>query len=273
MNTARTSQLARSLVILGVAAALLFAGPPINQLCAESIPVPNGDFETLYSPGTAIEGNISTDGYSQGVGPACPIDGGEYEFDDATTGDEADIPGWIGAQALSWVDHGGTYGRDETTGNLQGSITTQQNHTDGGIQAYIANGGGWGNPAGGLIVSAAPLADVEADLIYTLSFFARGGATPLQLDLLAGGLKVTPTSSVDPVLSGDWQEFSRTYNAASLADYVGLPLRIQLGVGRGASGGQSGFDDVSLTVVPEPSTSVLAFLGLLSLAWYGWRRR
>jgi hypothetical protein len=79
---------------------------------------------------------------------------------------------------------------------------------------------------------------------------ANGGATPVVLDLLADGVVLTPSSTVDPELSGDWQEFSRTYDAASLAGHLGESLTIRLGVGRGASGGQSHLDAVSLSYVP-----------------------
>ncbi|GAI91316.1 unnamed protein product, partial [marine sediment metagenome] len=80
--------------------------------------------------------------------------------------------------------------------------------------------------------------------------FANGGANPVVLELLADGVILTPTSSVDPNLSGDWQEFSRTYDSASLVGFLGEPLTIVLGVGRplpdGATGTQTRFDDVTL---------------------------
>ena len=208
--------------------------------------VPNGDFEEIYKPGTAITAVVSDDGWTQGVGPDCPIDTGEYVFSDGTTGTVADIPGWVGYDRQGWIDNGGTYDRDQTTGNLQGSVSSdEQNFTGGGLQCYLANGGEWGNPAGGLIVSDAPLRNVE-DGIYTLSMVANGGATPVVLDLLADGVILTPTSSVNPVLSGDWQEFSRTYDSGSLVGFLGKPLTIRLGVGRPASGGQTRFDKVRL---------------------------
>jgi hypothetical protein len=75
-----------------------------------------------------------------------------------------------------------------------------------------------------------------------------GGATPVVLDLLADGVVLTPTSSVDPVLAGEWQEVSRTYDAASLAGVLGQDLTIVCGVGRGSSGAQSHLDDVSLYI-------------------------
>jgi hypothetical protein len=52
---------------------------------------------------------------------------------------------------------------------------------------------------------------------------------------------------VDPEVTGDWQEVSRTYDAASLAGVLGQDLTIVLGVERGSTGGQTHFDDVLLT--------------------------
>jgi len=72
------------------------------------------------------------------------------------------------------------------------------------------------------------------------------------LNLLAGGIALTPTSSVDPELTGDWQEFSRTYDSASLVGHIGQPLTIVLGVGRDATGNQTRFDDVTLLHNSEP---------------------
>ncbi|MFC1805603.1 beta strand repeat-containing protein [Planctomycetota bacterium] len=239
------------------------------------IPVHNGSFEELYKPGTAIPGVVSGGGWTQGVGPDCPIDSGQYEFSDSSTGTVADIAGWIGADRDGWIANGGTYGRDQTTGNLQGSVARQSAAPDG-VHYYLSNGGGWGNPAGGLIVSDAPLATVEANATYILSMLANGSATPIVLDLLAGGVVVTPTSLVDPTLGSAWQEFSRTYDPASLAGFIGQDLTIQLGVGRGAAGDQSHFDSVQLKVlradvIPEPAT--LSLLGLGALLALRRRRR
>jgi hypothetical protein len=207
--------------------------------------VPNGDFELMYKPATAITGVVSGGGWTQGVGPDCPIDDGQYIFSDETTGTVADIPGWIGYDKEGWIASDGTYGRDQTTGNLQGSVARQGNYTPDGLHCYLSNGGGWGNAAGGLIVSDAPLGNVENGT-YTLSMVAQGNATPVVLDLLAGGVVLTPASSVDPELTGDWQVFSRTYDSASLVGFLGQPVTIVLGVGRDAAGNQTRFDDVTL---------------------------
>ena len=262
---------------------------------AAPIPVPNGDFETLYKPGTTITGVVSGGGWSQGVGLDCPIDNGEYQFSDSTTGDVADIPGWLGYDRPGWWANGGTYNRvdyypgdgtpedppdanipdplhPDRFGNLQGSVSSQHNHTPGGAMAYIGNGGGWGNAAGALIVSAESLGTVDESLVYTLSMMANGAALPTVLELLADGVALTPSSSVDPVLSGDWQEFSRTYDATSLSGHAGESLTILFGHGRPATGSQSRYDDITLDAVPEPASLSLLALGSL-IAFRRSRRR
>jgi hypothetical protein len=258
---------------LGLAAALILGIAVSNESRAATIPVPNGDFETLYKPGTAITGVIAPGQWNQGVGPDCPLDNTAwvYEFSDATTGALADIPGWIGYDRQGWIDLGGTYGRDQTTGNLQGSVAAQGPLN--GVHCYLGNGSDWGNQAGALIVSDAPVATVDSGLIYTLSMMTIGGATPVALELLADGVPLTPSSSISPPDAGEWREFSRTYDATSLSGHDGESLTIVLGHGRPATGTQNRYDDVSLTAIPEPSTLLLAAVGLLSLAWYGWRRR
>jgi hypothetical protein len=117
-------------------------------------------------------------------------------------------------------------------------------------------------------------------LTYTLSMLANGAATPVVLELLADGVALTPSSSEDPVLSDEWQEFSRTYDAASLSGHLGKSLTIRLGVGRGASGTQSHFDAVSLSYVPAPAATVSLIEDFDSLSvgsnmhdvdgWEGW---
>jgi len=210
-----------------------------------SIPVPNGSFEAIYKPGSATVTADLGEGWTQGLGPDTPMDDGIATYSDGTTGDAIDIPGWIGADVQGWIDNGGTYGRDTTTGNRQGSVTRQSDAPDG-LYYYLSNGGGWGNAAGGLIVSEAPLAAIESGLTYTLSVLANGGAAPVVLELLADGVPLMPSASVDPALTEDWQEFSRTYDASDLAGQAGASLTIRVGVGRGASGGQSHLDAVSL---------------------------
>jgi hypothetical protein len=216
--------------------------PPVTV----SISIPNGGFEVIYKPGSTTVTADLGEGWTQGLGPDTPMDSGQAAYSDGSTGDAVDIPGWIGADVQGWIDAGGSYGRDTTSGNRQGSVA-RQSETPDGLHYYLSNGGGWGNGAGGLIVSEAPLATIGSGCTYTLSMIANGGAKPVVLELLADGVPLTPSASEDPVLSGDWQTYSRTYDAADLEGLAGASLTIRLGVGRGASGGQSHFDAVSLS--------------------------
>jgi hypothetical protein len=66
------------------------------------------------------------------------------------------------------------------------------------------------------------------------------------LKLLADGEAVTPSSAIDPQLTGGWQKFSRTYAPADLAKHVGKEITIVCGLGRDAKGTQTAIDDLSL---------------------------
>jgi hypothetical protein len=217
--------------------------------------VPNGDFELIYKPGsTTITGVISSGGWTMGVGPDCPIESGTYNFSDTTSGTVADIPGWVGYDLAGWQYFGSTYERDPNNVDLQGSVSNQANHTEGGENGFLANGGGYGNPAGGLITSAAPVATVAADTAYVISMFAKGvegNEAPLVLDLLANGVKITPDASGNPILLTDlWLEYTRTYNADTMSAHAGKSLTIVVGLGRplpdGAVGAQLQLDDVAI---------------------------
>ncbi|TFG44919.1 MAG: hypothetical protein E4H31_03400, partial [Dehalococcoidia bacterium] len=259
-----------------VAVAVFVFAFAIGQVQADTVTVPNCDFETMYKPdSTSITATIT--GWTQGVGPDYPIDSGVYTFSDETTGTLADIPGWLGYDRDGWIYWGGTYGRDETTGNLQGSVSTGSNHTSGGAYCYLINGGDWGNAAGGLIVSEASLGNIASGTTYTLSMYANGSATPIVLKLLANGTELTPTSSVSPTLTSTHQEFTRTYDADDLTSYVGQAMTIVCGLGRDAAGTQSHVDDVSLTSYtpsvpgqatdPIPADDATKVWGATYLSW------
>lgn len=251
-----------ALFLVGVFVAFSSAG------FAGVINVPNGDFETLYKPGTMITGIITNSGWTMGVGPDCPIDGGPgFTFDDETTGEIADIPGWLGYDKEGWIANGGSYGRDETTGNFQGAISDQHNNTTDGENCFLSNGGGWGNSAGSLIVSADAVTTITSG-IYTISMVAKGTAKPVVFDLQANGVTLIPDIEISPELTSEWQEFSRTYDLTGNAGLLGegQELKIVLGIDREATGGQTQFDDVSMSyAVPEPATMCLLALGGLML--------
>ena len=248
------------LVMLVSISATVFAG---------AITVPNGDFETIYKPGTMITGSISGTGWTMGVGPSVPIDGGNgYDFDDGSFGEVADIPGWLGYDREGWIAYGGSYGRDETTGNFQGAVSNQHNITPAGENAYVVNGVNWGNEAGGLIVSAEPVATLASG-IYEISMMVKGKATPVMFDLLANGIALIPDSETTPELTTEWQEWTKTYDLTGNAGLLGAGQELKIGRGAGlhtVTGGQSQFDDVTMSyVVPEPATIALLAIGGLGL--------
>jgi hypothetical protein len=206
-----------------------------------SVPIPNGNFDTIYKPGqTTITATIS--GWSMGVGPACPTSG-KYHFSDKTSGSVADIPGWLGYDREGWIRYGGAGRRDKPNGNLQGVL--QPGGRKSG-NSFNVNGASWANRAGGLIVSAAPIGKIQANATYVLVAYARGKATPFVLRLLADGEAVKPTSAIDPQSDNGWQKFSRTYAPRDLIKYVGKEITIVCGLDRDAKGTQIAIDDLLL---------------------------
>ncbi|UCF16935.1 MAG: hypothetical protein JSW59_05640, partial [Phycisphaerales bacterium] len=165
----------------------------IGQVQAETITVPNGEF-LIYKPGTNgtvtatfPAGNI----WANGVGDNCNVNGGNAQYSDGTTGTSVDCPGWKG---------------------LTGTNDLLNNGVDGSV-GYNAFGT-WSGGTGTTAESADSLGDIAGGSIYTLSAMVNGSAGPLVLDLLAGGVALTPSSSITPTLPTDgWQEISRTYDA------------------------------------------------------------
>ena len=228
---------------------------------AQAVVVPNGNFELILDPENSMNTGILIPveaAWTQGVGADCPIDTGEYEFSDLSTGTLADIPGWVGYDRDGWIELGGSYDRDQTTGNLQGSIANQGNHTDGGVNMYVANGGDWGNAAGGLITSSAPLEIVDRGKVFELSVFIKGvisvveevdvPPSPLKFILLVNGEEHTPDigEENDPVMTAEWQKYIREYNTLPAGE-----LKIVLGFDRPAEGQQMHFDDVAFEDMGE----------------------
>jgi len=207
--------------------------------------VPNGTFH-MYKPGTnyTVRGTAPSDIWVQQIGDNRPLSSGTpVPFDDGTEGMEIDCPGWI------------------TPIESQGSPTNTcdlfslgYDETDG--SSCLNCFGAWSSQNGGLAESAESLGNIESDRTYTISAMLVGDAAPVTFELRAGGVVLTPSSSVTPVAPGDWEVLSRTYDAGDLAAYVGQPMTIVVGTSRPGDGdppltGQRGrFDNVSLSYTP-----------------------
>ena len=199
-----------------------------------------------------------------GLGAAVDGGGAPAVFSDASTSTTVDVPGWV--TATGWLP---AY---DNPANRSGSVAAQ-NAAAHGTNYFLSNGSSWGNNNGGAIESAASLGLVASDESYTLSMFVNDNeAPPLSgrtLDLLANGVVLTPSSFTGtPGVAGTWNEFTNTYDAASLAAVVGQNLTIRVGWAAGATGAQSELDNVTLSsvsAVPEPSALSLLALGALGL--------
>lgn len=224
--------------------------------------VPNGEFN-LYKPGsTTVTAALGSNEYIGWGGLGLPLGlavlgtgDGLAQYSDSTTGPQVDLPGWA---------------------KVQGSADLLLNGDGGsvGFNAFAA----WGGDT--RIVSAAPLAVVQSGMTYTISALVGGPASPdngplagpLAFHLLANGLEVTPTTFVNPTTPGSslFQTISRTYNAATMAPYLGQSLTIRLGVEDANNlGNRVVFDNVQFEAVPEPSSLAMLAFGMISL----WRFR
>lgn len=195
--------------LLAVAVVAVFA-PAIGQIQAEPINVPGGEFG-IYKPGTDYTitaafpaGNV----WATGVGTNLPVKGGTADYSDGTSGTSVDCPGWV-------LIHGTC---DLLNNGVNDSV---------GFNAFAA----WGGDT--RIQSADSLGPIAGNATYTLSAMVDGAVAtgPVAFYLLAGEVALTPSSSVGPVPPvSTWQAISRTFNAADIAQYVGQPMKITVGV-------------------------------------------
>ena len=103
----------------------------------------------------------------------------------------------------------------------------------------------------------------------------NGPIFPVALELLAGDVVITPSSSVTPPAPNVWDEVSRTYDIATLSAHVGEPLRIRAGWGPGTiddgTQTQSHLDLVTLDVenrlFPSPEYGATVLVGDVDLSW------
>ena len=240
----------------------------VAQSQAASITVPNGSFETLYKPGQTVITADTGIGWTHGAGGSAEMEGAIATYSDASTGTLVDVPGWVNATGWS-----STYG---WASGGSGSVSKENTTTPYGSNFYMTNGSNWGNNNGGAIESAATLALIASGESYTISMYLNDPNTALgervsgrTLDLLANGLVLTPSSSTGTIgASETWNEFTNTYDAATLAGLIGQSLTIRVGWAMGATGTQSKLDNVTLTsasAVPEPTSLSLLALGALGL--------
>jgi hypothetical protein len=200
--------------------ALILSLPKRNLMISERVVstdggfVANGNFQ-MYKPGTAYTVTAAfADGgaYAKGVGNGIVISGGTVNYSDGSTGTTVDLPGWTPLQS----------GNDLVANGVAGST---------GMNFFAA----WGGD--GRIQSASALGTVQDRGVYTISAMVGGPDDgpiqgPLAFHLLANGVQLTPTSSVNPTLpnGGGFQQISRTYQGAALAGHIGASLTIVLGV-------------------------------------------
>jgi hypothetical protein len=198
----------------------------------------NGDFQTMYKPGTG--GTVTAtigDGAYWGI-PGMNIKGGPATYSDGTTGNSIETPGWVigvGSKTNADCMQGDGWGGPLGSGDV----------------AFLAFGS-WGGPT--YITSAAPLSVPAGSLELSCDVFNNGG--PVVLELLVGGVVVTPDAESTPALvANTWVEFTRTYNSLAAGDYTVL-----VGTrGGGWTGNRVSIDNV--TLVPEPMTMALLGLG------------
>ena len=107
---------------------------------------------------------------------------------------------------------------------------------------------------------------------YTISLYADdgiGGETDLA-SLMVDAKAEIPLD----VVNGTFKDFSVAWTAPASGGVIGRGLRIRLAHALDGPSGQGAFDNVRLEIIhPEPSTAILATLGLLGLGMTRRRRR
>ncbi len=237
----------------------------VGQVQAESIEVPNGDFQ-LYKPGTDYTVTATLSGaYAVGVGDNVALSGGgNANYSDGTSGGSVDVPSWI-----------------PVTGAADGQFLSNGVDGSAGLNGF----GAWAK-TGNRIQSADSLGDLKAGRIYTLSSVISGPIIGdpdciFVLDLVTDGVALTPSSSVTPTTGTspgeDWQVISRTYETTTVDDF-GKPVTIVVGTGPSPDATVAGrvvFDNVMLDVEnpmnPFPDYGdLIKPPGDVELSWTNW---
>ena len=209
---------------------------------AISIDVPNGTFH-MYKPGTnyTVIATFPGAGYCNGgFGENIPWLNATITYGDGTSGTTVDIPGWI-----TPVE---SQGSPTATAQL---FSSGYDETDG--SSCLNCFGAWSGGNGNLAESAESLGDIAAGSTYTLSAMLTGDPAPVTFELRAGGVVLTPSSSVTPEAPAGWEVISRTYKAGDLVAYIGEPMTILIGTSRPGdgepelTGSRARFDNVSFS--------------------------
>ena len=234
-----------------ITAALCLAASSITAVQAApiSIPLVNGDFNTIYNPTTGATAlRFHTYGATTGVGPGVSVvwNNNYAEFSDGSTSSTVNIPGWIG------------------TGDTIAVMT------DIGDQSFraLANGNLYGSNGGTLFQTLSGVT-AQADKIYTLSADLDGAADGVTVtyQLWFGTTPITATTPATWTPKGNREPFAVQFATGSTPPIGDLKVAIVLG----GTGTQSFVDNVALTVVPEPT--VLGLLALSALGLAARRRR
>jgi hypothetical protein len=237
----------------GIFAALIaapLAWAPAAQ--AASIAIVNAGFEDAFTDSSQTTPYDLPDGnYTQGFGTALVVPSGGTPF----------FPGW---------DSGNPFvgAQDATPTNF-----TTFGATQGENFAYINDG---------LLTQTLSATLTQTTYTFTALLGARleGSAAfgTTHMDLLAGGVLLTPTTSVDPTpVRGTFALWTQTYVIDGSNPRLGQTLSLQFYQDKDQPGfNQSDVDNVALSTfeaapVPEPAS--LGLLGLAGLGLLGRRRR